>query len=643
MALLLATAHSQTLTISGPGVYTFTATHVIIDFKTVPQGGGEVTVSEFLTAPSPAPQGGTVAPYYLIIETDMPDNSFTALIQIENAASLGLGAAAIVEMENKYGDGWLLFSGTYAPGTPDFYRFQVNRFSLFAFLTPLAQPGNVYLATSNASPATNLEAYQSDIAGYYGPGDWGYTPGEQFFSIYAKTENLSEFYGCDLHLRWDPAVIELQAISEGNIWLSGSYNFFTFPPAPTDSLIVQAAAQTVPPANLTTGAADYLVKLDFKLPRPGFSIVEMVKYEFRDQLNTPVFFFTHPCKVKYFLGDFAYGFDETRGNGKVDFDDLVFFSLAYNSATSGWSGSQWLPAGTLYKRKYDIGPTDGAHFIFDNPLPDNKIDFEDLIIFSFSYGYFNEWIYPQSPVPSPAPAYQQLSKNVFKERFPLIGAGKPHPFAANRNRFAVSVPRIEDLKGFSFTIELLEEPAALEGIDRIELTPQNAPGLTWLLYNIEGNKLTVDGVALTPSSGGIACEGPLFYLNFRNTTPSSPKFRIASAILRDSRNRDIPVRFAGEGESATDQYFLTENYPNPFNGSTEFQVHLPRDGFIEIRVYNPLGQMVSTVFEGYLSRGIHSFSWNASITGEKYAPSGIYFLVLKAKDFSRVRKMYLIK
>lgn len=641
--LLFASLHSQTLTISGPGVYTFPSTHIIIDFKTVPQGGGMVTVNEFLTLPTPAPQGGTVVSYYLDISTNMPDNSFTALIQIENAASLGLSASTIVEMQNIYGDGWLISSGNYTPGVPDFYRFRVNRFSIFAFLDPLVQPKNVYLSAANVNPASSLRVYPTDIGGLYGSGDWGYTSNEQYFSIYVKPEDQSQFYGCDIHLQWDDAVIEFQSVSEGNVWPPSNYNFFTYPQNPTNSLIIQATAQTAPPVNITAGVNDYIAKLDFKMNRPGFTIIEMVKYEFRDELNSPLYFFNSSGKVKYFLGDFTDSFDETTGDGQVDFDDLILLSLAYNSTTTGWSGTEWLPSGTFYKRKYDIGPTDGAHFIFDIPLPDNKIDFEDLIIFSFSYGYSNEQIYPDKITPSPLPFHQEFRRNSFEKKFPKLCTEKQSSPNAGLQCVPISIPGIPDLKGFSFTFELMDGAETFNSIEKVNLIPENGKDLTFLLYNLEGNYLTVDGVILNKSRQGIDYQGPLFYLNFKNTTSKLPAFRIVKAIIRDSHNKDYPFELEDNIVPVPEGYLLTQNYPNPFNGNTKFEVNLPHKDHVEISVYNTLGQKVSAIFEGNLSRGIHTFSWVANKGMNDEIPSGIYFLLFKTPEFSQSRKMFLIK
>ncbi|MBD3168465.1 MAG: S8 family serine peptidase [candidate division Zixibacteria bacterium] len=83
---------------------------------------------------------------------------------------------------------------------------------------------------------------------------------------------------------------------------------------------------------------------------------------------------------------------------------------------------------------------------------------------------------------------------------------------------------------------------------------------------------------------------------------------------------------------------LGENYPNPFNSSTEIPFELARAGEVKIRVYNINGQLVDTVFDGILQPGWHSAKWNA----DRFS-SGVYFYKLKAGDKTIVKSMTLIK
>jgi C1A family cysteine protease len=92
-----------------------------------------------------------------------------------------------------------------------------------------------------------------------------------------------------------------------------------------------------------------------------------------------------------------------------------------------------------------------------------------------------------------------------------------------------------------------------------------------------------------------------------------------------------------------DQFQLGQNYPNPFNPATRIDIVLPQGGPVQLTVYNLIGQPVQVLQDGYLSRGEHSFSWNAHDESGEAVPTGIYFYRLVASDFSATRKMMLLK
>lgn len=81
-----------------------------------------------------------------------------------------------------------------------------------------------------------------------------------------------------------------------------------------------------------------------------------------------------------------------------------------------------------------------------------------------------------------------------------------------------------------------------------------------------------------------------------------------------------------------------QNYPNPFNPTTTIQFQTPQAGHVKITVYNTLGQLVTTLVDGNMKAGIHKVTFDAA----DYA-TGVYFYRLKVNDFSKVKKMLLLK
>ena len=86
------------------------------------------------------------------------------------------------------------------------------------------------------------------------------------------------------------------------------------------------------------------------------------------------------------------------------------------------------------------------------------------------------------------------------------------------------------------------------------------------------------------------------------------------------------------------EFILKQNHPNPFNPTTQLGYQIPKSGFVNLVVYNPLGQVVSTLVNEHQKNGKYSVQFNAS-----NLPSGVYFYKLHVGEFSSVKKMLLTK
>ncbi len=94
----------------------------------------------------------------------------------------------------------------------------------------------------------------------------------------------------------------------------------------------------------------------------------------------------------------------------------------------------------------------------------------------------------------------------------------------------------------------------------------------------------------------------------------------------------------GETQNIATQFELKQNYPNPFNPTTKIEFDLPESRLVSLRIYNTLGQEVSTLVNQKLKPGTHSYSWNAS----NYA-SGIYYYIIEAGEYVQTKKMVILK
>ena len=57
-------------------------------------------------------------------------------------------------------------------------------------------------------------------------------------------------------------------------------------------------------------------------------------------------------------------------------------------------------------------------------------------------------------------------------------------------------------------------------------------------------------------------------------------------------------------------YNLKNNYPNPFNPSTNISYSLSKENFITITVYDLIGNKIKLLVNDYKSIGNHTVNWN---------------------------------
>lgn len=86
------------------------------------------------------------------------------------------------------------------------------------------------------------------------------------------------------------------------------------------------------------------------------------------------------------------------------------------------------------------------------------------------------------------------------------------------------------------------------------------------------------------------------------------------------------------------EFFLHNNYPNPFNPTTQINYQIPENEFVTIKIYNSLGEEVRTLVNDYQSSGYYNIKFDGSELS-----SGIYFYKLQAGEYVSVKKMLLTK
>lgn len=85
-------------------------------------------------------------------------------------------------------------------------------------------------------------------------------------------------------------------------------------------------------------------------------------------------------------------------------------------------------------------------------------------------------------------------------------------------------------------------------------------------------------------------------------------------------------------------FSLEQNYPNPFNPSTKIKFAVAALGFVSMKVFNILGQEVSSLLNKEMQPGNYELTWDG--TGFQ---SGVYFYSMTAGGVTSTKSMILIK
>ncbi len=97
------------------------------------------------------------------------------------------------------------------------------------------------------------------------------------------------------------------------------------------------------------------------------------------------------------------------------------------------------------------------------------------------------------------------------------------------------------------------------------------------------------------------------------------------------------------GTPLPESFELHQNFPNPFNPTTEISYSLPAKAEVTIAIFNVLGQKVKAFEQGKQSAGLHRVTWDATDTKGNPVASGMYFYKVTAGDLTASKKMVFLK
>ncbi len=90
-------------------------------------------------------------------------------------------------------------------------------------------------------------------------------------------------------------------------------------------------------------------------------------------------------------------------------------------------------------------------------------------------------------------------------------------------------------------------------------------------------------------------------------------------------------------------FHVFQNYPNPFNPETTIRYRLPKNGNVEVSVFNALGQKIRILVDATQKTGEQSVVWDGSDDSGRPVPSGLYISRVKTRESTSTRKMLLVR
>jgi hypothetical protein len=324
--------------------------------------------------------------------------------------------------------------------------------------------------------------------------------------------------------------------------------------------------------------------------------------------------------TNYWLGDID---PASTGNGTIDLVDLSLFAALFGTVqgSGGWN------------EESDFGPTDD-YSRFGIPLPDDVVDFEDLMILAMNYMNVS----PEAAsgdviaLTGSVPLGDQVS-------FSLLPVSRDN----GKTTYAVMIDNgSEVLKGFSLKVAY-GAGNALEGITASRELAGKGPEHFFGVIEREPGVAEICVAALGVNSP-FEYTGEVARVVVRETTGGSAALKTAD--LRDLNNGRDEVALPGADETPYIPMTtaLLQNHPNPFNPTTTITYDVAAAGPVRIDIYDVSGRLVRTLVNGSKDRGRYAVEWDGRDTNGAQVTTGVYFSRMSAPGYtSHAKKMVLLK
>jgi outer membrane protein assembly factor BamB len=330
----------------------------------------------------------------------------------------------------------------------------------------------------------------------------------------------------------------------------------------------------------------------------GNSVIQQVQFRFTaadaDTGESAISQFT----VQNLLGDADH-------DGWVGFSDVSSFSQAWHDNDLAW----------------DIGPA-GGEFPVLQPMPDSRVDFEDLTVF------VRLWYWSSAQHPAGRIAVKAMGPALDNWLSPLEIPGN------QTVHHVVPAPPLPEARALRLRWEIDPEllsivPAdtgAAGGMLRLSQQGEGWVELQQAMLEV-GKKLESHWkVRILVDELEIDVQVEYEILDHKR------QLLARGQLMQSVRSTRLPETFA-----------LRLAAPNPFNPETTIRYEVPEVSRVILEIYNVAGQRVRVLREEDHVPGYHQIIWDGQDQEQRPLGSGVYLVTMRAGGFRQVVKVLLLQ
>ncbi|MBN1893544.1 T9SS type A sorting domain-containing protein, partial [bacterium] len=137
--------------------------------------------------------------------------------------------------------------------------------------------------------------------------------------------------------------------------------------------------------------------------------------------------------------------------------------------------------------------------------------------------------------------------------------------------------------------------------------------------------------------------------NFRNcdkiqtVSPGGLFLLPASSITTLYGSTVTSVEAADKEIEVPENFALFQNFPNPFNPATTVAFQVPKSSAVILAVYDIMGREVRVLADAVFQAGRHKVQWDGLDHSGSRVSSGVYFIRIRADQYTAVKKTILLR